>query len=92
MMIHKFTPSVNYNKWLKRLDTQLNETTNQNSINLPKVGNQRIRNVIIKLWGLIKSLHSCFFNLSILTPKSLYKEPFLKFLTKIPQIPSFTLQ
>ena len=25
MMIHKFTPSVDYNYWLKRWDTQLNE-------------------------------------------------------------------
>ena len=32
MLIHKIKPSVNYNQWLKRLDTQLNEPTNQNSI------------------------------------------------------------
>ena len=24
------SPSVDFNKWLKRLDTQLNESTNQN--------------------------------------------------------------
>ena len=30
MMIHKITPSVDYNKWLKRLDIQLNEPTNKN--------------------------------------------------------------
>ena len=29
---------VDYNYWLKRLDTQLNEPTNQNSIEVPKVG------------------------------------------------------
>ena len=29
--------SVDYNQWLKRLETELNETTNQNSIKLPKV-------------------------------------------------------
>ena len=29
MMIHQITPSVDYNLWLKRLDTQLNEQTNQ---------------------------------------------------------------
>ena len=31
------TISVNYNFYLKRLDTQLNEPTNQNSILVPKV-------------------------------------------------------
>ena len=36
MMIHKITPTVDYNLWLKRLDTQLNEPSNQNSINVPK--------------------------------------------------------
>ena len=29
MMIHKIIPSVYYNYWLKRLDTQRNETTNK---------------------------------------------------------------
>ena len=28
MTMHKNTPSVAYNKWLKRLDNQLNEPTN----------------------------------------------------------------
>ena len=37
MMIHKITPSVDYNKWFKRLDTQSNKPTNQNSIKVPKV-------------------------------------------------------
>ena len=37
MMVHKNTPSVYYNKWLKHLDTQLNGSTNQNSIKVPKV-------------------------------------------------------
>ena len=46
MMIHKITPSVDFDYWMKRLDTQLNESTNQNSIKNPKV--------IIKLWGLVK--------------------------------------
>ena len=31
MMMHKITRSVDYNKWLNRLDTQLNEPSNQNS-------------------------------------------------------------
>ena len=30
-MIHKITPYVDYNYRLKRLNTQLNEPTNQNS-------------------------------------------------------------
>ena len=30
-------PSIDNNYWLKRLDTQLNETTNQNLIVVPKV-------------------------------------------------------
>ena len=35
MMIHKITTSVDY--WLKRLDTQFNERTNQNLTKVPKV-------------------------------------------------------
>ena len=31
------TPSVDYYYWLKRLDTQLNEPTNQNLIKVAKV-------------------------------------------------------
>ena len=34
--IHKIIPSVDYNLWLKRLNTELNKPTNQNSIKLPK--------------------------------------------------------
>ena len=34
----KITPSVDYNSRLKHLDTQLNELTNQNSIQVPRVG------------------------------------------------------
>ncbi len=40
MMTHKITPFVDYNKWLKRLDTQLIKPTNQNSINVFKVVTQ----------------------------------------------------
>ena len=36
MMIHKSITSVIYNKWLKRLDAQQYEPTNQNSINQRK--------------------------------------------------------
>ena len=34
---NKTNPSVDYNQWWKRLDTQLNKPTNQNSIKVPKV-------------------------------------------------------
>ena len=43
LMLHKITPSVDYNKWLKRLDTQINKPKNQNSIKIPKVVKPRIR-------------------------------------------------
>ena len=32
MLIHKILPYKNYKYWLKRLDTQLNKATNQNSL------------------------------------------------------------
>ena len=49
MVIHKIIPSVDYNKWLKRLDTQLNELTNQNSIKSPKLLSQLIRKRYYKI-------------------------------------------
>ena len=52
MIIHKNTPSVGYNQWLKHLYTQLNKPTNQNLTKVPKFWSQLIRNVIIKLWVL----------------------------------------
>ena len=36
----KNSPSGDYNKWLKRLYTQPNEPTNQNTIKVPKVVKQ----------------------------------------------------
>ena len=52
--LHKITPSVDYNSWLKCLDTQLNESTNQNSLKVPKVVSpMNEKNVITKLWGLV---------------------------------------
>ena len=33
----QITPSVDYNQWLKGLDTQLNKPTNQNPLKVPKV-------------------------------------------------------
>ena len=48
----KITPSVDHNKWLKRLDTQLNEPTNQNSRKVPKSQlNQRVRKRYCKNFG-----------------------------------------
>ena len=46
MMIQKNTPSVDHNKWLKRLDTQ-NESTNQNLIIVTKFVDPTKKNVII---------------------------------------------
>ena len=37
MMVHKIAPTVDYNLWLKPLDTQLNKTNNQNLMQVPKV-------------------------------------------------------
>ena len=34
MVLHKITASVGNNKWFKRLDTQLNEPTNKNLVNV----------------------------------------------------------
>ena len=36
-MIHKIITFVDYNMWLRRLDTQLDKPTNENSIKDPKV-------------------------------------------------------
>ena len=40
-MIHKITQSVDYNYWLKRLDAQLNEPTNKNTIRVVKPTNKK---------------------------------------------------
>ena len=40
MIIHRISPSVDYNYWLKCLDTQFNEATHENSIKVPKVFKQ----------------------------------------------------
>ena len=45
------TPSVDYNQWLKHLDTHFNELTNQNSINAPKVVKPTIRKLYYKTLG-----------------------------------------
>ena len=52
MKIHKFTPSVDYNWWVKRLDTQLNEQTKSKLIKIPESCKAyELENVIIKLLG-----------------------------------------
>ena len=43
------TLSVDEDKWLKRLNNQLNEPTNQNSIKVPKVVKRCQENVILRL-------------------------------------------
>ena len=40
-------------QWLKRMNTQLNEQTNQNSLESSKLLSQRIRQCFIKFWVLV---------------------------------------
>ena len=54
MMICKITHSVDFNKWLKRLNTQLNERTNQNSQNVTKVVKSTIKKRDFKTLGTSK--------------------------------------
>ena len=51
MIIYKITPTVDYNQWLKRLNTQLIEATNQNSLKPPKLLSQRRRKRYYKTLG-----------------------------------------
>ena len=51
MEILKITPSIDYNWWLERLDTQLNKPTNQNSFKVPNFVHQRIRKRYYKTLG-----------------------------------------
>ena len=51
MIIHKILFFVDYNKWLKRLDTQLNNLTNQSLIKVPKVVEPTIRKCYYKTLG-----------------------------------------
>ena len=46
MMTHRITPSVDYNQWLKRSNTQPKDPTNQNSV--PKVVNPKNNNKLLK--------------------------------------------
>ena len=47
--VTQITPSVDFNYWLKLLDTQLNEQPNQNSIKVLKV----VEPTNKKLWALV---------------------------------------
>ena len=51
MIINKITLSVDYNYGLKRLNTEVNESTNQNSLISPKLLNKRIRKCYYKTLG-----------------------------------------
>ena len=47
MMKLKITPSVDYNQWLNRLNTQLNRPFNQNSMKVPKVVNPKNKKMLL---------------------------------------------
>ena len=51
MIIHKNTHSVDYNLWLKRLDTQLNNQTNQNSLKVLKVVKTTNKKTLLWIFG-----------------------------------------
>ena len=51
-MINKITSFVDYNKWLKRLDTP-NEPANQKLVKAPMLLNNLIRKRYYRLWGLV---------------------------------------
>ena len=53
IMIHKINPYVDYNQQLKRLDTQLNEPTNQNLLKVPKVVEPTIKKHCYTTLGLM---------------------------------------
>ena len=63
-MIHKIYPYVDYNWWLKRMGTQRNEPTNQNSIKIPIVVKPMNRKRYYKTLGnsVIMSPPSLVFN------------------------------
>ncbi len=48
MVMHKMSPSVDYNQWLKRLDTNINEPTNHNVTKVIKVIKQTM--LLINIW------------------------------------------
>ena len=52
-MIHKIPSSVDYNYLLKRSDTQHNESINQNSLKVPKVGKATNKKTLSKIFRTI---------------------------------------
>ena len=70
MMKHKVIPSVDYNYWLKQLDTQLNEPTNQNSMKVSKVvtPTNKKKNLGTSVINSPMSLPSTYFNTIIILP------------------------
>ncbi len=51
MSLHKITLSIDYNLWLKRVDTKSNKLINQNSFKFPKLLSYRIRKRYCKTLG-----------------------------------------
>ena len=47
MLIHKITPFVDYNYWLKRFNTQLNNQPIKISIKVPQVDKPRIQETVL---------------------------------------------
>ena len=64
MYIHKITPSVDKNLWLKSFNAQLNEPTYQNSLKSPKLLSQRIRKRYHKTLG-TSAINSSYSPLSL---------------------------
>ena len=69
--MYPITSSVDYNLRLKRLDTQLNEATNQNSRKVPKVIKLTNKNMLLKsLWTSV--INSPMSPLSMITSLKLH--------------------
>ena len=51
MMKHKIAPTVDENKWLKRLNSQHNESTNQNSLSPQSLLSKQIREHHFEILG-----------------------------------------
>ena len=51
MMINKINPSVDYSYWLKHLNTQPKEPTNQNSVEVPKLVKPTNKKTLLKNFG-----------------------------------------
>ena len=52
-MMHKINSSVDFNQWLKCFDTQLNEPTNKNSTEAPKVVKPTYKNTLSYNFGVL---------------------------------------